>query len=46
MEKFLNQKVIKQIEEAFGEMQEPVEVLYFGSQDQCDTCTETQQLIE
>jgi glutaredoxin-like protein len=46
MEKFLNQKVIKQIEEAFGEMQEPVEVLYFGSQDQCDTCAETRQLLE
>jgi glutaredoxin-like protein len=46
MEKFLNQKVIKQIEEAFGEMKEPVEVLYFGSQDQCDTCAETQQLLE
>jgi glutaredoxin-like protein len=46
MEKFLNEKNIKQIEGAFAEMQEPVQVLYFGSQDQCDTCAETQQLLE
>ena len=46
MEKFLNQKVIKQIEEAFAEIQEPVQVLYFGSQDHCDTCAETRQLLE
>jgi glutaredoxin-like protein len=46
MEKFLDQKIIKQIEEAFAEMQEPVQVLYFGSQDQCDTCAETRQLLE
>ena len=46
MEKFLNEKIVKQIEEAFVEMQEPVQVLYFGSQDHCDTCPETQQLLE
>lgn len=46
MEKFLNEKIVKQIEEAFVEMEEPVQVLYFGSQDHCDTCTETQQLLE
>jgi glutaredoxin-like protein len=46
MEKFLNQKAIKQIEEAFGELQEHVQVLYFGSRDHCDTCAETQQLLE
>jgi glutaredoxin-like protein len=46
MEKFLNEKIIKQIEEAFAEMQEPVQILYFGSRDQCETCAETQQLLE
>jgi glutaredoxin-like protein len=46
MEQFLNEKILKQIEEAFTEMQEPVQILYFGSQDQCDTCAETQQLLE
>jgi glutaredoxin-like protein len=46
MEKFLTEKIIRQIEDAFAEMQEPVQVLYFGSQDRCDTCAETQQLLE
>jgi glutaredoxin-like protein len=46
MEQFLNEKILKQIEEAFAELQEPVQVLYFGSKDQCDTCAETQQLLE
>src|SRR5512134_2305226 len=46
MEQFLNEKILKQIEEAFVELQEPVQILYFGSQDQCDTCAETQQLLE
>jgi glutaredoxin-like protein len=46
MEKFLNERILKQIEEAFAEIQEPVQILYFGSQDQCDTCAETQQLLE
>ena len=46
MEKFLNEKILKQIEEAFVDLQEPVQILYFGSQNQCDTCAETQQLLE
>lgn len=46
MEKVINEQIIKQIQEAFTEMQEPVQVLYFGSQDHCDTCAETQQLLE
>ena len=46
MEKFLDEKIIKQVEHAFAEMQEPVQVLYFGSKDQCETCGDTQQLLE
>lgn len=46
MEKFLNEQMIEQLEQAFAEMQEPVQVLYFGSGDQCETCAEAQQLLE
>ena len=46
MEKILDKKTLEQIEEAFARMENPVQVLYFGSQDQCETCTETQQLLE
>lgn len=46
MEKVLNDQIIKQINEAFAEMQEPVQVLFFGSKDNCEYCDETKQLLE
>jgi glutaredoxin-like protein len=46
MEKVLNDQIIKQIQEAFAEVKEPVEVLLFGSKDNCDYCNETKQLLE
>ena len=46
MEKVLNDQIVKQIEEAFAEVQEPVQVLFFGSKDNCDYCNEAQQLLE
>jgi len=46
MEKVLNDQIVKQINEAFAEMKEPVQVLYFGSQGACDYCAETKQLLE
>ena len=46
MEKVLNAQIIKQIQEAFAEVKEPVEVLLFGSKDNCDYCNETKQLLE
>jgi glutaredoxin-like protein len=46
MEKVLNDQIVKQINEAFAEMQEPVQVLYFGSKEKCEYCNETRQLLE
>jgi len=46
MEKVLNDQIIKQINEAFEAVQEPVQVLFFGSKDNCDYCAEAQQLLE
>ncbi len=46
MEKILNDQIVKQIQEAFAEVKEPVEVLLFGSREHCDYCNETQQLLE
>jgi glutaredoxin-like protein len=46
MEKVLNDQIVKQIEEAFAEVKEPVQVLFFGSKDNCDYCNETRQLLE
>ena len=33
MEKVLNEQIVKQIEEVFAGVQEPVQVLFFGSKD-------------
>lgn len=46
MEKVLNDQIVRQIQEAFAEVKEPVEVLLFGSRENCEYCNETQQLLE
>ena len=46
MEKVLNDQIIKQIEEVFADVQEPVQVLLFGTKDNCTYCNEAQQLLE
>jgi glutaredoxin-like protein len=46
MEKVLNDQIVKQIQEAFADVKEPVEVLLFGSKDNCNYCNETKQLLE
>ncbi len=46
MQKILDDQVVKQINEVFADLKEPVQVLYFGSRENCDTCDEAQQLLE
>ncbi len=46
MDKILDKAVVKQIEEAFRELKEPVQILFFGSQESCEYCQEVQQLLE
>jgi len=46
MEKLLDDQTIKQIGEAFAQLKEPVQILFFGSRTQCDYCAEVQQLME
>lgn len=45
MEKLLNEQVAGQIQQAFAELVNPVQLLFFGSQENCDYCAETQQLL-
>jgi glutaredoxin-like protein len=45
MEKLLNDQIVKQVREAFEEMQEPVQVLFFGKQGDCEYCKEATQLL-
>ena len=46
MEKLLNEDVTTQVQNAFEQLQQPVEVLFFGKKTDCDYCDDTQQLVE
>jgi len=46
MEKLLNEQVVSQISQTFAQMKEPVQILFFGSQDNCEYCADTHQLLE
>lgn len=45
METLLNEQVIGQIREAFAELSNPVQILFFGEKENCDYCDETLQLL-
>jgi alkyl hydroperoxide reductase subunit AhpF len=45
MEKLLNDQIVGQIKQAFTELTNPVQLLFFGSKENCDYCNETQQLL-
>jgi alkyl hydroperoxide reductase subunit AhpF len=42
----LNDDIRGQVREVLGQMQHPVQVLYFGKKDDCYYCGDTQQLAE
>jgi len=45
-EKLLNDEITQQVKEVFSQMNNPVEVLYFGRQEDCAYCDDTRQLVE
>lgn len=45
MEKLLNDQVVGQIRQAFAKLSNPVQILYFGAQENCEYCAETLQLL-
>lgn len=45
--KLLNDQIVKQVKEVFdNQLNLPVEVLFFGREDDCDYCEDTYQLVE
>jgi glutaredoxin-like protein len=46
MTNLLNDDVRKQVSEAFEQLQEPLQILFFGSKEQCEYCDETLKLVE
>jgi alkyl hydroperoxide reductase subunit AhpF len=45
-DKILDERIVDQIREFFSQLQQPVEVLYFGKETGCDYCADTLQLVE
>ena len=46
MANLIDEDVAGQIKEIFGQLNEPVEVLFFGKNEGCETCDDTRQLVE
>jgi glutaredoxin-like protein len=46
MTQLLNDDIINQIREVFDGMKNPVHIMFFGSQVNCQYCDETRQLVE
>jgi glutaredoxin-like protein len=46
MEKLLNEQIMDQIKQTFAQMKEPVQLLFFGSRENCDYCSDARQLLE
>ena len=44
--KLLNDEVIGQVKEVFNQLQQPVQVLFFGRKTDCDYCEDTLQLTQ
>lgn len=43
----LNDDIVRQVKEVFDkQLTKPVEILFFGSQDDCEHCEDTRQLVE
>ncbi len=46
MAQLLNDQIQGQIKELFGNLKEPVEIMFFGTKEQCEYCDDTRQLVE
>ena len=45
-QRLLNDQVIDQVKEVFGQLKEPVEVLFFGKKTDCEYCDDTRSLLQ
>lgn len=45
MEKLLNEQVEGQLKQAFGDLTNSVQILFFGSKENCEYCGETLQML-
>ncbi len=46
MPNLLNEQIVQQLQEAFSGLQEPVHILFFGQEKNCEYCADTRKLAE
>jgi glutaredoxin-like protein len=46
MSEIIDENVKQQVRDVFAGLQHPVQILFFGTKENCDYCNETRQLIE
>ncbi len=46
MTQLLDKNIQQQVRDALAPMKEPVHILFFGSQQNCEACDDTRQLVE
>jgi glutaredoxin-like protein len=46
MNELLNDEIKGQVRKVFEQIQHPVQILFFGTKENCETCRETRQLLE
>ncbi len=44
-ERLLNEQIVGQVSQVFAQLDQPVQLLYFGKQTDCHTCDDTLQLL-
>lgn len=44
--KLLDEAIVSQVKQVFAALKEPVEILYFGKQSDCEYCDDTLQLVQ
>lgn len=45
MEKILDDQIVQQVKEVFEKLKRPVQILFFGANEGCETCETVQQLL-
>lgn len=45
-EKLLNDQIVGQVRDVFGQLKEPVQILFFGKEEGCDYCDDTLQMAK
>ncbi|RPI30079.1 MAG: glutaredoxin [Chloroflexota bacterium] len=46
MTKLLSEDIARQVQDVFEQLQHPVQIIFFGSKNECDYCDDTRRMVE